>query len=329
MKLIALIILAVSLAQTSKAAIDEFPVYTPRARMGGPRANKDFPIVDAPDYKGAIVPAKEASRHRYLAKNFKDFWTPSPEQVAKAEAKISVFIDASTSKQAAEIRKKLKRFRRQYVGHIAEGEKLILWSHEAENLKLFRKLCRIPDLAILGFEALPLGRWVVRFHRAVDRRQSAAADFFGFVICGHNCRLWHRPGCYRHWCNKKCGLSGRQRFPTSVDLSALNYSQYFLEQIVFFGRPGQIEQRLNFLRRQKKLVFLQLPGKELFPRPAQQWVLAEFMENSTFYLSNASSKLTPRPASNPVMNTTTKTTPASISGTRARIHSFARGNAGA
>src|SRR5436309_9185674 len=65
-----------------------------------------------------------------------------------------------------------------------------VWSHEAENLKLFRKLCRIPDLAILGFEALPLGRWVVRFHRAVDRRQSAAADFFGFVICGHNCRLW-------------------------------------------------------------------------------------------------------------------------------------------
>jgi hypothetical protein len=128
LKWIALLILAVHLTQTAEAATNEFLVYTPNASSGAPRADKDFPIVDTANYKGAIVPAEEAKRHRYLARNYKDFWTPAPEQIAKAEAKVSTFIDDSTSTQAAEIRKKLKLFRRQYVGYSIGGEKRILCS---------------------------------------------------------------------------------------------------------------------------------------------------------------------------------------------------------
>src|SRR5258708_40312714 len=50
----------------------DFPVYTPRTEIRGPYAESDFPIVDTPDYKGAIVPAEEAARHRYLANHYKD-----------------------------------------------------------------------------------------------------------------------------------------------------------------------------------------------------------------------------------------------------------------
>lgn len=73
--------------------------------------------------------------------------------------------------------------------------------HEAENLEVLGQLRRIPNLAVLRFEALPLGRWVIGFHRPVDQRQSAAADFFSFVVSGHNGRLCHRPASDRHWIN--------------------------------------------------------------------------------------------------------------------------------
>jgi len=110
------------------AGAEEFPVYTPRTEVRGPRADSDFPIVDTPDYKGAIVPAEEAARHRYLSKSYKDFWTPTPEQVARAETRISAFIGNSSGPQVSEIRRKLNRFRRQYVGYTTDGEKCMLCS---------------------------------------------------------------------------------------------------------------------------------------------------------------------------------------------------------
>jgi hypothetical protein len=122
------VLLLASLTGMVVGASDDFPVYTPRTEIRGPRADKDFPIVDTANYKGAIVPAELAARHRSLAKRYKDFWTPEPEHIAKAEAKISAFIAASKSEQAAEIGRKLKRFRRQYVGYVADGEKCILCS---------------------------------------------------------------------------------------------------------------------------------------------------------------------------------------------------------
>ena len=122
------ILLLASLTGMVVAGSDDFPVYAPRTEIRGPRADKDFPIVDTANYKGAIVPAELAARHRFLAKNYREFWTPEPEQIAKAEVKISAFIAASKSEQAAEIGRKLKRFRRQYVGYLAGGEKCILCS---------------------------------------------------------------------------------------------------------------------------------------------------------------------------------------------------------
>ena len=122
------LLLVTLVAHTMFAADDEFPVYTPFTTIGGPRADKDYPIVDSPSYKGAIVPAEEAARHSHLEKRYKDFWTPTSNQVAKAEAKITAFIDGSTDERAVEIRKKLPRFRRQYVGYTADGEKRILCS---------------------------------------------------------------------------------------------------------------------------------------------------------------------------------------------------------
>src|ERR1043166_9593522 len=93
MKSIVTLLLAALITHTVIAADDDFPVYTPHTTSVGPRANKDYPIVDTPNYKGAIVPAHEASRHRYLTNHFHGFWTPTPEQIAKAETRVTAFVD--------------------------------------------------------------------------------------------------------------------------------------------------------------------------------------------------------------------------------------------
>src|SRR5690349_6995826 len=59
-KLLATLALAGFMTHAVFAADQEFPVYTPRATVGGRRADRDFPIIDTPAYKGAIVPAEEA-----------------------------------------------------------------------------------------------------------------------------------------------------------------------------------------------------------------------------------------------------------------------------
>jgi hypothetical protein len=69
-------------------AADDFPVYTPRVQVRGPRADKDYPVVDTPTYKGAIVPAEEAARTSFLTNSYGGFWTPTTNDVAKAEASV-------------------------------------------------------------------------------------------------------------------------------------------------------------------------------------------------------------------------------------------------
>jgi hypothetical protein len=67
-------------------------------------------------------------------------------------------------------------------------------SRETENLELCRKLCCVPHPAILRFEAQAFGVWVVRFDRAVDRCQSAAADSFGLVVYRFHSLLLSKKG---------------------------------------------------------------------------------------------------------------------------------------
>lgn len=64
----------------------------------GKQIRDDFPIVDTPGYKGAIVPAEEASKNAHLAERFDGFWTPTTNQIAKAEAKIGLFLEKSADK---------------------------------------------------------------------------------------------------------------------------------------------------------------------------------------------------------------------------------------
>jgi hypothetical protein len=89
-------------------------------------AGDKFLIVDTPDYRGVIFPPESAAQDKFLGKRYEGFWTPTLEQITKAETRIAMFLYDSTDKQASRERKKLKWFRRQYVGYTSHGEQRIL-----------------------------------------------------------------------------------------------------------------------------------------------------------------------------------------------------------
>jgi len=128
MKCLIPVIIAIIAASRADAGDDQFPIASPSTAVGGPRAGKEFPIVDTPAYKGAIVPAEEAAQTPCLLKYYQNFWTPTTNDIAKAESKLKAYLDSSTDDDAVRERRKLASFRRQYVGYTAKGEKRILCS---------------------------------------------------------------------------------------------------------------------------------------------------------------------------------------------------------
>jgi hypothetical protein len=103
-----------------------------RVAPAGVHVANDFEIDDTPNYKGLIFTANRAADDLVVSEHYKNFWPPTREQIAQAEARISEFLDSSTNNYAAQIRKNLKTFRRQYVGYngdvgsFSQGEKRIL-----------------------------------------------------------------------------------------------------------------------------------------------------------------------------------------------------------
>jgi hypothetical protein len=66
-------------------------------------------------------------------------------------------------------------------------------SPEAQNLEVLGELRCIPDLAVLGFQALAFRLGVWRFHRAVDGYQPVAPDLFAIIVWGFHCPLRQAP----------------------------------------------------------------------------------------------------------------------------------------
>lgn len=93
--------------------------------VGLPGTAAEFPMVDTPDYKGAIVPADAAANDKRLSGLYAGFWTPSLKEIAKAEVRIAAFLETSKEKYAPRQREKLKWFRRQYFGYTRGVEKCI------------------------------------------------------------------------------------------------------------------------------------------------------------------------------------------------------------
>jgi hypothetical protein len=87
----------------------------------------DFPHVTILGTNGVIVPAEFAEKNRLP---FQGFWTPDKEQLEELEAALPEFLQGESKRQPSsqdliELLSKAGKSRRQYLGIIVEGKKVI------------------------------------------------------------------------------------------------------------------------------------------------------------------------------------------------------------
>jgi hypothetical protein len=84
-----------------------------------------WPILTNRPFQAVVVPAESAKADRFLTNQFVGFWTPSVEEVAKAETRIAEFINAASTNSELEplqrtlsikVRDDTLLYVRQYVG---------------------------------------------------------------------------------------------------------------------------------------------------------------------------------------------------------------------
>ena len=91
----------------------------------------EFARVEGIRAEAVIVPAA-AAKEQIGASEFSGFWTPTAADIRGLEERLAGFIkreavrDKRRSSQISEVHRRLPEYRRQYVGVISDGRKLIL-----------------------------------------------------------------------------------------------------------------------------------------------------------------------------------------------------------
>jgi len=92
----------------------------------------DYPTVKSVDVQGVVIPASEAKKQAILFGGPTEFWTPTSADVKELEARLPSFLHAEAlgagdaRKDIIEVRRRLRTYRRQYVGFVLDGKKQIL-----------------------------------------------------------------------------------------------------------------------------------------------------------------------------------------------------------
>jgi hypothetical protein len=98
------------------------------------QAKEPLPLLPGRESPSVIIPANIASANNRLPKRFTDFWTPTVQQVEKAEGAINEFLLAASKDQtettngwnkATYIQGRAKKYARQYFGAVVDGRQVI------------------------------------------------------------------------------------------------------------------------------------------------------------------------------------------------------------
>lgn len=91
----------------------------------------DFVLVKTNAAEGVIVPAEKGKDYFWrsydnIPTHADKFWTPTKDDVIKAENKLAAYLKDKKPKYSLDLWKKLPEYKRQYVGVII-GEKKMIW----------------------------------------------------------------------------------------------------------------------------------------------------------------------------------------------------------
>jgi hypothetical protein len=92
----------------------------------------DYPTVRGIDVQGVVIPASDAQKQAILFGGPTEFWTPTSADVKELEARLPSFLHAEAlgagdaREDIIEVRRRLRTYRRQYVGLVLDGKRQIL-----------------------------------------------------------------------------------------------------------------------------------------------------------------------------------------------------------
>lgn len=91
------------------------------------KADEPFEVVKTDEFEGVIIPREKAGNFMKAFSGIeeKETWTPDKNEIIKLEAKIKSYVKKAAAKRSPKLWSKLATYKRQYVGIIRNGRKVI------------------------------------------------------------------------------------------------------------------------------------------------------------------------------------------------------------
>jgi hypothetical protein len=91
------------------------------------KADEPFEVVKTDEFEGVIVPRERAADFMKAFSGMveKETWTPGKNEIIKLEAKIKSYLKKAAAKSSPNLWSKLATYKRQYMGIVRNGRKVI------------------------------------------------------------------------------------------------------------------------------------------------------------------------------------------------------------
>jgi hypothetical protein len=91
------------------------------------KADEPFEVVKTSEFEGVIISREKAVdfMKAFSGMTEKETWTPDKNEIIKLEARIKAYLKKAAAKRSPNLWSKLATYKRQYVGIMRDGRKLI------------------------------------------------------------------------------------------------------------------------------------------------------------------------------------------------------------
>lgn len=106
------------------------------------KADEAFEVVKTDEFEGVIIPREKAVdfMKAFSGLTEKETWTPDKSDVIKLEANVESFLKKAAAKRSPNLWSKLATYKRQYVGIVRNGRKVIFSNFFCESFDIDWKL---------------------------------------------------------------------------------------------------------------------------------------------------------------------------------------------
>ena len=106
------------------------------------RADEPFEVIRTDDFEGVIVSREKAAdfMKSFSGMTEKETWTPGKSEIIKLEAGIKSYLKKAAAKRSPNLWSKLAKYKRQYIGIVRNGRKVIFSNFFCQSFDIDWKL---------------------------------------------------------------------------------------------------------------------------------------------------------------------------------------------